>query len=162
VNELILRLDSVISKFKPKIIYVPAYEGGNIDHDIANYCVAQLHNKLTRIYEFPLYSAYKTILIPFMHRNFPETLGTKVYPLDKSQYRFVKDYWEYYHSQKLRFELYLRLASSFKHVFGYEYIRELPQYNYHELPPTRNIAYKRYTKAKFSDFKNGINNTLVH
>jgi len=156
-NEIILRLDSVISKFKPKVIYVPAYEGGNIDHDIANYCVAQFRNKGIRIIEFPLYSAYKTILIPFLHRNFPETLGTNVYPLDKSQYTFVKNYWENYHSQRLRFEVYLRLASSFKHVFGYEYIRELPQYNYHELPPTKNIAYKRYTRAKFSDFENGIN-----
>ncbi len=161
VNEIILRLDSVISRFKPKVIYVPAYEGGNIDHDIANYCAAQFRNKGIKIIEFPLYSAYKTILIPFLHRNYPETLGTIVYPLDKSQYNFVKDYWGYYHSQKLRFEVYLRLASSFKHVFGYEYVRELPQYNYFQLPPTKNIAYKRYTKAKFSDFENGINRVIM-
>jgi LmbE family N-acetylglucosaminyl deacetylase len=162
VNEIILRIDSIISKFKPKVIYVPAYEGGNIDHDIANYCVAQLQNKFTKIYEFPLYSAYKTILLPFIHRNYPETLGTEVYLLDKSQYHFVKDYWGIYRSQKFRFELYLRLVSSIKHVFGYEYIRELPHYNYHELPPTKNIAYKRYTKVNFTDFENGINNTLMH
>lgn len=161
VNEIILRLDSVISRFKPKVIYVPAYEGGNIDHDIANYCVAQFRNKGIKIIEFPLYSAYKTILIPFLHRNYPETLGTIVYPLNKSQYSFVKDYWGNYHSQKLRFEVYLRLASSFKHVFGYEYVRELPQYNYTQLPPTKHIAYKRYTKAKFSDFENGINKATV-
>lgn len=161
VNEIISRLDSVITQFKPKIIYVPAYEGGNIDHDVANFCVAHFRNKGIRIIEFPLYSAYKTILIPFLHRNFPKTLGTEVFPLNKSQYSFVKDYWDNYHSQRLRFEVYLRLASSFKHVFGYEYVRDLPQYNYHELPPTRKIAYKRYTKARFSDFENGINRNLL-
>lgn len=75
VNEIISRLDSLISKFKPKTIYVPAYGGGNIDHDIANYCVAQLQNKFAKIYEFPLYSAYKIILLPFKHRNFPKTPG---------------------------------------------------------------------------------------
>jgi len=162
VNEIISRLDSIITAYKPKVIYVPAYEGGNIDHDVANFCVAHLPDNSAKIYEFPLYSAYKTFLLPFVHRNFPRTIGTEVYLLDKSQYQFVKEYWGNYHSQKLRFELYLRIVSSIKHVFGYEYIRELPHYNYQEHPPAKNIAYKRYTKARFSDFENGIKKLTLH
>lgn len=61
VEELKTRISKIIKKYKPKEVYVPAYEGGNFFHDITNYAVnkAVENDKLNvDVYEFTTYNNY--------------------------------------------------------------------------------------------------------
>ena len=158
LKSLIQKTDSLLSIISPNIIYTSAYEGGNIDHDIANFVIGYLNKNDNHTYiafEFPEYSGYKTILT-FKLRSFPQYPETYIRKLSKKKYKEVLEYWKNYKSQKFPFGFYMSVTTGKKVAFGYEYHRKLPNHNYLEKPPTLKIAYEKYLKAEFMDFKNEI------
>jgi LmbE family N-acetylglucosaminyl deacetylase len=57
VTKLSFDIKKIISNFSPDEIYVSAYEGGNIDHDVANFAVANAIKKLKcKVYEYPIHN----------------------------------------------------------------------------------------------------------
>ena len=61
IPKLINNIKNVISSFKPTVIYIQAYEMGNMDHDVAHFCTVQASNELDYrcdVLEIPQYSAY--------------------------------------------------------------------------------------------------------
>ena len=50
-------LKKIIKDYKPTEIYVTAYEGGHIDHDIANLLIAKIKTKAKK-YEYAVYNNY--------------------------------------------------------------------------------------------------------
>jgi LmbE family N-acetylglucosaminyl deacetylase len=58
------KIESLIKKIKPLSVYVPAYEGGHLEHDLMNFLVSILRKKalLEEVYEFPEYTSYISFL----------------------------------------------------------------------------------------------------
>lgn len=155
LDELISSTDSLFSIIKPDVIYTSAYEGGNIDHDVGNFVISYLRDQSktpSAVYEFPEYSAYKTIVAFFKMRSFPAELNTIVRKLSDEEYSMVKKHWGMYESQHFPLGVYIKLSAGMKKTFGYEYYRPLPYHDYLELPPTNSVAYEKFLKAKFKDF----------
>lgn len=154
LNNLISTTDSLFKIIKPNLIYTSAYEGGNIDHDVANFVINFLRNKKkisALLYEFPEYSAYKTKLF-FKMRNFPDMPKTEIRELNRIEFKTVKMHWDFYKSQKIPLGIFIRITAGEKKTFGYEYIRQLSYYDYSQLSPTNSVAYERYLDATFEEF----------
>jgi len=154
ISELINTTDSLFSIIKPDIVYTSAYEGGNIDHDVANLSISHLiyeHGYGFQAYEFPEYSGYDT-RFKFKYRNFPDSPETYVKKLSEEEYKTVIQHWDFYKSQKFPINILMAITSGKKAIFGYEYYRRLPRYDYSQKPPSGKIAYERYLKATFNDF----------
>lgn len=160
VGEIISRLKELLLKIKPKTVYVHAYEGGNIDHDVSHFCVVRAMEEIeysAQVYEFPLYNAYRTfILIPFTMRKLIPGVPTKCRKLLDEEFSFAKEYWSIYESQHFPLGFFIDFFKGKKRVFGIEYLRELPKYNYLEKPAKGRVAYHRYQKARFEDFKKAV------
>ncbi len=158
IDEIYVKIKSVIEKFHPNIIYVPAYELGHVDHDVAHISTVLAHNKLnynSKIYEFPMYSAYHlSRIFPFKMRNSPPDYHTRYRILLDSEKKFVLDYWNVFDSQHFPLDWYIRFISSRNKTFGVEYIRKVPDYDYSKKPPEYdNIAYERFlNNVKYQDF----------
>ena len=88
VIECIKKMITLITAIKPNIIFIPAYEGGHYQHDIANYIISRAMKKISikkiRIFEVPLYNFYYSLrktpekilagirwFIPFGSGSFP-------------------------------------------------------------------------------------------
>lgn len=154
MNKLIQTTDSLFRKLKPNIVYTSAYEGGNIDHDVANYVISQLKYKrgfLFEAFEFPEYSAYNTNL-KFKYRNFPNEPKTYIKELSDEEYELVSKHWDFYRSQKFPINLLMAFTIGKRNIFGYEYYRPLPLHDYSQKPPCGNIAYEKYLDATFDEF----------
>lgn len=160
MSEIIRDLKKLIRQIEPGRVYVPAYEGGHMDHDVTHYGVVRAMEELgynAPIYEFPLYNAYKTVPpVPFKMRNLIPTIETERRVLSKDEYEFVKRYWSIYRSQHLRMALHMRVLGSMRKILGVEYIRELPVYDYSEPPCGVPIAYERFLRVTFGDFRNAV------
>jgi LmbE family N-acetylglucosaminyl deacetylase len=149
-----------IQTIDPQVVYVSAYEGGHIDHDIAHYCTVEALRQLGRspeVYEFPEYSAYGTWgILPFRMRNYPDSLATQRRVLSNEEYQFVLGCWAIFKSQQFPMNPLMRVAGGWRKTFGVEYLRKLPQYNYLEPPPTQKIAYERFLKANYATFRQSV------
>lgn len=154
INSLIQSTDSIFHILQPDILYTSAYEGGNIDHDVANLVIAHLKFEKAypfKAFEFPEYSGFDTHL-KFKYRNFPTSPETYVKKLSKEDYISVIRHWNFYKSQKFPVNFLMAFTSGKKNIFGYEYYRPLPRYNYNQKPPSERIAYEKYLKATFDEF----------
>ncbi len=165
IPNLIADLKQRIQFIQPDTVYIPAYEGGHIDHDTAHYCVVQAIRQLNssiEIYEFPEYSGYGTPLglLPLRMRRYPETLKTQCRTLSQEEYHLVLDCWKIFKSQHFPLDLYITLSAGKNLTFGREYIRPLPEYNYLEIPPTQKVAYEKYLDVNYSDFKQAVEQQL--
>ena len=153
-TELQAILDEIarfIAEIEPDVIYVPAYEMGHIDHDIAHFATvyaAEASGTDARLIEFPLYSTYRTSWpLPYKLRRWPDTLSTSARELSDTEFDFVMAYWDIYRSQHFPFGTYLSATSSLRRVFGTEYTRELPGYTYDQPPFEAPAAYERFLKG---------------
>lgn len=55
-DSLVEELELLFAKIMPEEIYVPAYEGGHLDHDICNAAVARAITGNAKIFEYPMYN----------------------------------------------------------------------------------------------------------
>ncbi len=155
--EIITELRAVIAGVGPDIVYVPAYEMGHIDHDIAHFAAVRTTRDLDldcRLVEFPIYSAFQTGWpFPFRLRRYPKSLETQVRALAEDEYGFVVQYWGVYASQKSRFGLYMSFISSKRSVLGAEFTRDVPAYDYEAPPFDARAAYEKFLNdVTFGDF----------
>lgn len=119
LNDLIGATDSLFKVIQPNIVYTSAYEGGNIDHDVANYTISQLLFKQGygfKAYEFPEYSGYNTHW-KFKYRNYPDSQKTYVSKLSLAEYKKVAKHWDFYRSQKYPVNFLMALTSGKKTIF---------------------------------------------
>lgn len=154
LDKLIHSTDSLFKLIKPDVVYTSAYEGGNIDHDVANYTISHLIYKQGysfEAYEFPEYSGYKTCY-KFKYRNFPVEQKTYIEKLSKEEYKKVINHWDFYKSQKFPINILMAVTDGKKNIFGYEYYRPLPLYDYSQKPPSGEVAYEKYLDATFDEF----------
>jgi LmbE family N-acetylglucosaminyl deacetylase len=160
LQKILDTLQIIISEYKPSTIYIPAFEGGHIDHDIVNFAVATIVKKMNdkpHVIEFPLYSAYSTGgILPYKMRSYPAEALTFVRLVTDKEFNIVIKVWEVYQSQKFPFEVYMDIVDGREKVFGYEYLRILGQYDYEKRPWNQNIAYERFLPVKFDEFVKAI------
>jgi len=71
-NECIKKISQIISADVPDYIFIPAYEGGHIDHDMTNFILYKTLTALklnrTQIFEYAEYTSYLKIDINSMKR----------------------------------------------------------------------------------------------
>ena len=146
----------VVTRIQPDVVYVPAYEGGHIDHDTANLAVTTVLGHLDptpSAFEFPLYSTHDAYpMLPFRLRSYPPSVPTHVRQLDDEEYGFVRRCWRYYRSQRRVFGLVLN-AHGIRAILGYEHVRTLRKGDFHALPASGSVAYPKFLKGRnYEDF----------
>jgi len=160
IGSIIRDVQRIISEINPSVIYLPAYEGGHIDHDVVNFCVAQAAaNSQAELMEFPMYSGYNKGILPFRLRSYPPETPALVTRLSANDFLLIRNYWKCYPSQYYRFLMYVHLTSGFRKAFGFEYLRHLPPHDY-LMPPIAGAAYEKYLKVTFNEFRNGVEQSL--
>lgn len=161
IDKIIYDLTKYIISFRPDIIYIQAYEMGNIDHDVAHFCTIQAVKKLKyscEIFEFPQYSSFDLNgVLPFHLRAYPDSLKTLKRKLSDIETNFVIDYWKIYQSQKFPLMYYFYFLGELNELFSYEEIRNLPDYDYTKRPFDSDASYERYIpNIRFEDFQKSI------
>lgn len=165
IPQIIRKLKVIIQNYQPNVIYVEAYEMGNIDHDVSHFSTVQSVKELNYkclIYEFPQYSAYDIPnFLPFELRKYPDSITTFCRKLTIHERNFVMAYWKIYKSQDFPFLYYMFLLGQEDLIFKYEYLRPLLNYDYTKKPFGASEAYKRYIQGlKFVDFQRGVKSYL--
>ena len=134
LRQIIARLEDLVTRFRPTTVYVPAYECGHIDHDIAHVATVlalREAHRTCKVREFPIYSARGILpLFPFRFRSYPSTLATTRRILPRKEYDDVLQYWKIYKSQQFPIDWYMCITVGHETTFGTEYIRDVPPYNY--------------------------------
>lgn len=159
--KIISNLKTIIKEINPKIIYLPAYEMGHIDHDITNFTTVQSVKELklnVEIYEFPLYNVVNTNkLIPFKVRQLPDSINTCCRILSKEEFNTVLSFWSLYPSQYFPLDPFIRCTVGYRKAFGIEYYRKIPKYNYLKKPFEANAAYERFLFGPtYKDFHEAV------
>jgi LmbE family N-acetylglucosaminyl deacetylase len=165
LHQIISRLEDLVARIRPTTVYVPAFECGHIDHDIAHVAAVIALRKIRlscRVLEFPIYSARDVFpLFPFRFRSYPPTLLTTRRVLPQNEYADVLRYWRIYKSQQFPIDWYMCITVGHETTFGTEYVRDLPQYNYLCEPNGGPAAYERFLRGvSFSDFARAVRDDL--
>lgn len=163
IKQIYLDLNKEIHHYKPDVIYVTAFEGGNIDHDVVNflvYTISKLHPDLgLSIWEYQLYNAYLRgySFLPYNFGKFLPREGVKTMrrSLMESESEFIRSYLQVYKSQYWKTELFMRAFDRKDNVFHVEKYRQLPDHNYYRRP-YKKLPYESYQGIKFSEFRNSI------
>ena len=137
LREAYLKVLEKAKALKPDMIFSDAWEGGNIDHDAANFTAEMTSRALQNHpvhYEFPLYNSYKDTyqvgkLIP---RAGVETLYT---PIDDAMVQVKLKILDMYPSQSSLLNVMKRLVSPSQLKKKGEPYRLTPKYDY-KTPPT--------------------------
>ncbi len=151
-----------ILKIKPNFIYVNAYEGGNIDHDVANFVASESYknsSSTAEIYEFPLYNGYdgKLKVAEFIPRDDVETITNKI---NQDDIQLLEALFNIYESQQMIIKpmrLFLFNEKKIKKE-GFKF-RKLPKHNYLSKPHEGKLMYELCTRPpckSFEEFKNSI------
>lgn len=140
------KLRYIIKKEKPAEIYVPAYEGGHLEHDLVNFSATLLKNEFQTIefFEFAEYTSYlgPKIFLKKALRRISKLIGKKIisFPPDfvnqpqmpseqlgtKEEVKMKKDLLSVFWSRDIDW-----LIS----VFGFpDRVRRLPAHNYLKSP----------------------------
>lgn len=148
VNEIFKKLRSIVDKYKPDVMLVPAFEGGHFDHDVLNFLASRMRQKI-KVIEFQLYNNHldpikffqiilreiiKKLPLPFTYWNresFIPIKGSNPFYLGmtKQQIREKQKTYEKYEKITL-------MAKYKRHIppLGADLLRELPKHNYYKKP----------------------------
>lgn len=153
LKDVINNVTFLINKIRPNEIYIPAYEGGNCDHDATNYIVYKSINSLDFkpiVYEYPEYWLNKTQLV---YQKFIPIKGNHSIVYTKMSEE----------EKKLKKEIMNNYLSQTHILINFnkdEIFRILPKYNYSDPPHERPLYYepKEYggygiCSFTFDDFK---------
>lgn len=147
----------LLSSWRPTDVFTCAYEGGHIDHDIANMVTAAAANRAcpwARLHEFPWYNAFRRRFGMVCGRFIPSPVPVDYLPLTAEDQEVKSRLWtEAYKSQRVAVGL-MRLAFEDRdQARRGEATRRLPRYDYLMPPHCGELGYERYRVASFSDFK---------
>ncbi len=166
VDNLIETVKMLIEKNKAGEVYVPAFEGGNYEHDITNYIVSQAAEGLKEkilVYEFPMYNNKLKMFLKRCTRRarrlsglgfytfppeFPNKKGeTIILNMSPEEMQIKKQMLETYKSQngnKILLKCYM---------YPDKY-RVCPKHDYRKKPHgIIPLIYETNTKLRFKDFK---------
>jgi LmbE family N-acetylglucosaminyl deacetylase len=158
LEDIVDRLVEYFAGRRPSEVYVPSYEGGHPDHDVANFAVGQAVRRLelpARVYEFPINNASRG-RVPLIGGFVPDTvpvLRTAPRPEDR---RIWRELWPCYRTQyrflKVPFALCLDRS---RWVAGEPY-RPLPRHQYLERPHRGRLAYEILLGIPFDRFRAAV------
>lgn len=176
ISGLYKKLQKIVKNYNPDEIYVPAYEGGHIDHDIANFITSKLKNEF-KIYEYQMYNNYFSFkkLIQIILREIIKLFSKKYFYWDESKFipantkGFRLDITKQELNQKRGLiKRYKELAEKpldgkepRKLVVPYkaDLLRLLPKYNYMKAPHLRVLLPLNYELAfgiNFNSFREAV------
>jgi LmbE family N-acetylglucosaminyl deacetylase len=170
LDDALKKIIKILKEKKPTEVYVSAYEGGHMDHDLANYLVnkaVKQTNLPITIWEYPLYNnypgyfpikflrRYTTKLLPFRLGIFPPLFipnRNKKYVLrmKKHDIRTKKAMLRIYRSQNKNDYLV-------KNFLYKDRFRTCPNYDYNKAPhSTLPLNYSLTRGQSFREFKEAI------
>ena len=129
---------SAVKRLRPDMIWVPAYEGGHHDHDVASY-LGTLFNADIEVWEYALYNNADGRLNP---QRFAEPIGSeRVFRLDDADIETKARAVAAYASKPEEFDA-LKLEQ--------ECLRPLAAYDYARRPHAGRLAYQRHRWLPFN------------
>lgn len=158
LKEAYLKTLEIARAAAPDVVFSNAYEGGNIDHDVAHFIAAMAVRALQPRpvhYEFPLYNSYKGTyqVAKFIPREGVETLFT---PLSDELVALKLHMLDFYPSQQALINLMGRLVDKKKLKKRGEPFRAVPDYDYLKPPTDPPLGYELKNNRiphTFSDFR---------
>lgn len=162
VEKLIKELKSIIKKYKPEEIYVTAFEGGNYEHDIANYAINKAIDTGITIYEYPTYNNNLITLMKRVVRRTRRLLGMGFYRfkprflnkkgevikanMTKEEMQTKKEMLQEYKTQNYN-DLLLKC-----YLYDDRY-KICPKYDYTKMPHgLTKLLYEANSNTRFEDF----------
>ncbi len=161
IKKVYKQLNSLIIEINPRTIFVNAFEGGNIDHDVTNYIlhmVNEMHNHKYKVYEYHLYNNYSSNLksISFKFGDFPEPNADSITrTLSSAETELKKQCFRFYKSQYWVSMFYIVIFNARNNTFFSEKFRPLPNHNYFQKPKG-GVAYEKYQSSTYDDFVHSI------
>jgi LmbE family N-acetylglucosaminyl deacetylase len=154
LHSLYRKIKSHIEQISPDIVYVPAFEGGNIDHEAINIVMSRIKdNSEIRVKEFSLYNALSvTKLIPFgFGAPFIQAhqMEYAKYDFSEEERDFFIQYFSQYKSQFPAFMFYIKLIRQ-QNLINNVFIRSLQEYRMDNIENELPIAYQRYSRHTFT------------
>lgn len=161
-KELFDDLTEIIKKLNPDFIYIPAFEGGNIDHDIVHVLTMKSlqKNKIhASVMEFSLYNSHNRphIVPPADFCTFIQNSDSKTLriPLTPEETTYMTRYFKMYASQYFWMRVHMHFFNHRHDFWQFVEIRKVPKYKYLKRP-SKNLTYERYQDVHFKDFKKAI------
>lgn len=154
--ELVSAVRERVAAVEPDLVYVPAYEGGNPDHDAVNFAAWEVcASRGVETLEFPLFSAapQRRILrrLPAFARFVAGGAGEPhvrwLHPRDVD---FKRRLWTVYRSQRPLFDVLLRMSGDERRYFSTESTRPIPMRDYTKPPHERPLLYERHTELSYT------------
>lgn len=145
LDDAINNVTSLINKIRPNEIYVPAYEGGNCDHDAANYIVhksIKFLNFNPFVYEYPEY--WMDNKSGKMHVVYQEFIPTEKSLSYKGNFTVISIKMNE-EEMKLKKEIMSNYPSQIHILTNFdknESFRILPKHNYSNPPHERPLYYE--------------------
>jgi len=161
VKEAYAKALEVARAAAPDAVFSNAYEGGNIDHDVAHFVAAMICRALPNRpphYEFPLYNSYKGSyrVGTFIPREGVETLATL---LDDELVALKIKMLDMYPSQQAIINLMKPLVNKKQLKKLGEPFRHVPDYDY-TMPPTEGVLGYELKNNRivhgFSEFREAV------
>ncbi len=159
LGDVIRRLTRLMEDRRPAAVFVPAFEGGHLDHDSLQLAAAAAIRRLPGgvrrrplLFEFPLYhrSGHRLAVGDFL----PGAARTLKTPLRLRDRLLKQKLARIYNSQRLILYPLLTLKGGpmMLHLRGEPYRRVPPGRDYALPPHPGRLAYEFYTRSKFGDF----------
>jgi LmbE family N-acetylglucosaminyl deacetylase len=159
-QELYEALKKHILRLEPSIIYIPAFEGGNCDHDVLHVLVARIVKSLEReqsirLREFSLYNSAGQGSFFQLHQvssliHHTEAMQ-EVITLTAEEHHFAWRYFRIYTSQFFPIMAFLLISGQWKRLFRDVVVRDVPSYDYLSRP-AKVLTYEQYQDVTFSDY----------
>ncbi|MDC3091081.1 PIG-L family deacetylase [Rickettsiales bacterium] len=132
IKQTFIKIKSIIKNQTIDSIFVPAYEGGHQDHDVANFIASKFVKKIN-VFEYSEYHNYRDKI----HSNsFINKIGNEtLIELNKNEVAYKKKSLLIYKSERKN----LNYIKTKREVY-----RPIIRYNYHYVPHTGTLFYKRF------------------
>jgi LmbE family N-acetylglucosaminyl deacetylase len=164
IPEIVKKTEEIIRKIKPDRIYTLAYEGGNIDHDVANFVAFESAKKSKlkiELFEFPTYNYYGK---KFRVGEFIPSKDSEIFytPIDEEGEEFKEQIFDVYKTQYFLnkgMRLFFNEQEAIKKGEPY---RKMLKHNYLERPHPEPLLYESGVgignNKSFEQFKSAVEN----
>lgn len=162
LEEIVSRLASYLSTAVPAEIYVPSFEGGHPDHDVANFAVSQAVCRsalAAQVYEFPVTNACRG-RVPVLGGFVPDSVPVLRTPRRPEDRRVWLRLWQLHRSQYRYLRIPLALCLDRSRWREGEPYRPLPRHNYLERPHGGRLGYERLLGFHFGRFRSAVREYL--
>lgn len=132
IEQTFLKIKSIIKDQTIDSIFVPAYEGGHQDHDVANFIASKFIKKIN-VFEYSEYHNYRDKV----HSNmFINKIGNEtLIEFNKNEVDYKRNALLIYKSERKNLN-YIEIKR--------EVYRPIIKYNYNSVPHTGTLFYKRF------------------